>query len=310
MMSTLILECICPKGQDGSPCSHHACVVLAYGEKSCNFVATIAATARFKIARLGLGDGAVKDQAFYASIHQKTLHQQYQHESTVESTHEESHPQLDGTEWDLIRAGAIESETETDKKSPEDNLGDQDGKYLDLCERIDEMATALKDMVNCRDEQFTGGVSKLLTRFDKLSTPQSRPKLASAFHQFGWELSSTTASRAGQLRHGKQIAVQATAADRRRKGVTRGKHKQICGPPVKGLAENTAPGSGTGRQFLSSTRYLMPVRNRPRVEGYTHWRLTYCLDSRMLESGELSRNIHEYLLTSYAYLLYIYMLFV
>ena len=63
----------------------------------------------------GLGDSASQDPVFYASIHQESLDDQY---GTAEK--EKSKEQMrkgdmegltfEGTEWDLIRAGAVDTD--------------------------------------------------------------------------------------------------------------------------------------------------------------------------------------------------------
>lgn len=59
--------CTCERGQDGSPCVHQAAVVLNFGVESLNYIATLTATARLKIATIVLGSGAVKQLSFYTS---------------------------------------------------------------------------------------------------------------------------------------------------------------------------------------------------------------------------------------------------
>ena len=58
--------CTCTKGQDGSPCIHQAAIVVHFGDECVNYIATLSASSRLDIAKLALGDGAVKDPAFYA----------------------------------------------------------------------------------------------------------------------------------------------------------------------------------------------------------------------------------------------------
>ena len=95
------------------------------------------------------------------------------------------------------------------------------------------------------------GAVQDLRRFNKLSAPRSHSKLATTLHQFGWELGNTTTTQAGQIRYGKIIAVQATAAGRRK---TRGKGKEIAGCPLKGLNNlSNVPSSST------DSRYFMPT---------------------------------------------------
>ena len=85
-VNTHIGVCTCSQGHDGSPCSHQAAAVFNYGDESCNYIATITASSRLKIARLALGEGAVQDLAFYSSIHQKDLQQNYGAEKPTSAT--------------------------------------------------------------------------------------------------------------------------------------------------------------------------------------------------------------------------------
>ena len=65
-MNVHIGVCTCTKGQDGSPCIHQAAIVVHFGDECVNYIATLSASSRLDIAKLALGDGAVKDPAFYA----------------------------------------------------------------------------------------------------------------------------------------------------------------------------------------------------------------------------------------------------
>ena len=62
-------------------------------------------------------------------------------------------------------------------------------------------------MINSGDQQLSSGVSKFIARFDKLSATRMRPKLPSAFHQFGWEMGATTITQGGQLQHEKNFST-------------------------------------------------------------------------------------------------------
>ena len=79
--------------------------------------------------------------------------------------------------------------------------------------------------------------------------------MASAFHKFGWVFGGTVTRQAGALRHGRRIPVQATAAGRRRKILSRGKAKAQAGRPVKykGLVKRT--------KSKALSRYHLPIRN-------------------------------------------------
>lgn len=165
---------------------------------------------------------------------------------------EDNEPNFEGSEWDLIRADAWKEDSEI-----EDNQKSE--IKSELCKGIDVMAEKLKEIVQFDDPQITTGVSKFLRRFNKLSIPRSHSKLATALHQFGWELGNTTTTQAGQIRFGKRIAVQATAAGRRKKGKTKGNGKEIAGRPLKCLKNlSNVPSSST------DSRYCMPTRKEPK----------------------------------------------
>ena len=123
----------------------------------------------------------------------------------------------------MVRAGVVNTEEQT---------GQSSDRPQELCAKIDSVASRLKEMINSGDQQLSSGVTKFTTRFDKISTPRMRPKLTSAFHQFGWEMGATTITQGDQLRHGKIIAVQATATGRRAVK-SHGKRRQIPGHPGK-----------------------------------------------------------------------------
>jgi len=260
-VNTHIGVCTCSRGQDGSPCSHQAAVVFHYGDESCNYISTLSASARLKIAKLALGESSVQDPSFYSSIHQKALQEQYGNEMPTatecskEVASEGNELNFDGPEWDLIRAGARESDSE---------IIEDDGRLTEkdvheTCKKIDIMAETLKEMVQSNDPQLTTGVYKFLTRFNKLSTPRLHSRLATALHQFGWELGNKITTQAGQMRYGKRIAVQATAAGRRKQGKTRGKGKEIAGRPLKRLQDFPSQQSN-----YTCSRYQMPTRKEPK----------------------------------------------
>ena len=144
------------------------------------------------IAKLALGDGAVQDPVFCASIHRQSLDDQFGKEKSKEQMQkgDMEEPNFEGTEWDLIRAGAMEVDEQTGHNSDSDQT-------QELCDKIDGVTSTLKGMLQSGDPQLSSGVSKFIGRFDKLSAPRLRPKLASAFHQFGWEMGTTTITQGG-----------------------------------------------------------------------------------------------------------------
>ena len=63
--------CSCIGGQDRSPCSHQAAVAKLFGIYSINCVSTIYSTARQQLAVVALGNNAIQEGDFYASLHQQ-----------------------------------------------------------------------------------------------------------------------------------------------------------------------------------------------------------------------------------------------
>lgn len=258
-VNTHIGVCTCPQGVDGSACSHQAAIVLQFGDESCNYIATSSASARMEIAKLAIGNEAIEDPAFYASIHQKDLQAKYGKDRADSTTEELScadagdEPNFEGSAWNLIRAGARDS----------DDSEYEENEHLELCRKIDTMSEKLKKILASHDNpQLASGVHKFLNRFDKLAAPRSYAKLATSFHRFGLDtLGMSSSLQTGQLRYGKRIGVQATAAGRRRKGISRGKARSTSGRPKASSGSSFQPRSQPVRDL---SRFCMPMRNRPK----------------------------------------------
>ena len=105
--------CTCPQGRDGSPCSHQVGIVYNLGEESLNYICTLSAQARLQIAQLAVGDKAITNVSFYASLHQRALEERYKQAKKVSNSI--SQPDFAGTEWDLIRSGAHDVPTTFDQ---------------------------------------------------------------------------------------------------------------------------------------------------------------------------------------------------
>ena len=76
---------------------------------------------------------------------------------------------FEGTEWDLFRAGVVDIDEQTVQTTHQPK---------ELCTKIDNVASRLKEMINSGDQQLSSGVTKFIAKFDKLSTPRMRPKLS------------------------------------------------------------------------------------------------------------------------------------
>ena len=94
-------------------------------------------------------------------------------------------------------------------------------------------------------------------RYNKLCKV-STPQLTSALHRFGWVFGgSVTNMKGGQIRHGRRIAVQATAAGKIRCGIDRGSARDIPGKPAGGSA---------ALYNKENSRYILPTRHQSKGE--------------------------------------------
>ena len=218
----------CVRGRDGSPCLHQAAIVVHFGEYGLNFVASMSSVARQKLAQIALGDGAIKDPGFYTSLHQESMNDKQKEQQDTSD--------FSGTHWNLITSSDDVEQIPTSDTTPD---------VENMCEMIDFVAEDLKQRLKelPLDEQLFTGTKKFVERYKCYSSKKSNAMLASALHKFGWTFGGSVSSQKfGKLRHGKRIAIQATAAGRRRKGVKRGKAPITTGRP---------------------TNHSMPVRNEP-----------------------------------------------
>ena len=98
------------------------------------------------------------------------------------------------------------------------------------------LITIMKDLQQRLEKDTSGqGVEKFFQRYQQMTMLKfSNNRIASALNRFGWVFGgSITNVQGGILRRGRRIAVQATAAGRRRKTLSRGKAKVTAGRPVK-----------------------------------------------------------------------------
>lgn len=135
---------------------------------------------------------------------------------------------------------------------------------IDEKDTLDEEITAVfedmkKRLANDTSGQFKLGVKKFCQRYKMMSQQKfSDNRIASSFNKFGWVFGgSVTSVQGGLLRQGRRIAVQATAAGRRRKTLTRGKAKAPPGRPVKKEANIART-----KSELPVSRYHIPPRNQ------------------------------------------------
>ena len=160
----------------------------------------------------------------------------------------------------MVREGARD-DSERVEACEDTEEATQDSTALEkrmLDEEITSVMMDLKQRLE-RDtsDQLKLGVRKFCERY-KMMTKQnfSDNRIASALNRFGWVFGGTvTGVQGGLLRRGRRIAVQATAAGRRRKTLSRGKSKAPPGRPVKKEVQTIR----TSGDDLS--RYHIPPRN-------------------------------------------------
>ncbi len=127
----------------------------------------------------------MQSSAFYSSLHQK------QDElvcAKSSHTNKADNPDFSGTEWDLIRGLASESDqgdttTRTDAAFDVDKIAsDMEEIFADITVRIKENSVVAQ------------GMETFIKRYKEMSSRGkfSNAALASSFHRFGWVFGGTT----------------------------------------------------------------------------------------------------------------------
>ena len=238
--------CTCPQGQDGSPCSHQAAVVINFGSPSINCIPTMDPEGKRKLAYIAYGEDAIQDLSFYNTLSQgKCTSQEEIHKGSDSKTFEL--PDFSSSCWDHIRHGSTSDiDDNTTSNSPlEDNREE-------LCEKVDAIASDIKQRLMA-DDQFKLSAEKFTKTYQVLSNKPSNAHLISAFHKFGWCFGGTVTTRqGGVLRRGRRIPIQAKSAGRRRKTISRGKAVAIQG---------RAPAGALCKQrSASQDKYFLPIK--------------------------------------------------
>ena len=240
--------CSCTAGQDGSPCSHQAAIVRHFRVPSINCIPTLSPQTRQQLAVIAVGPKAVQDPSFYASLHQK---KQEDSVSPVKPNGPNS-PDFSGSVGDLIQFSAMDS----DPEQLHTTTGTATSFNTDeLVKLIEEFAQDITSRVQS-NTSVAQGMQTFLRRYKSLTESGKfhNARLSSALHRFGWVFGGTIRStQGGYLRRGRRIPVNAQAAGRRRKSVSRGNAKLPPGRP-KGLTLAQYPPS----------RYAMPNRKEAR----------------------------------------------
>ena len=149
--------------------------------------------------------------------------------------------------------------SDSDNATSSSTLQPQGAKNIgNMCAAIDSIAEDLKQKLQEDNDQLVFGAEKFISRYNKLK--HSLPLLTSALHRFGWTYGgSITSRKGGNLRHGRRIAVQATAGGKRRKGLSRGKARATPGKPLKGQSPAKKP-------LADDSQYFLPARREPKAK--------------------------------------------
>ena len=241
--------CSCIGGQDGSPCSHQAAVAKLFGIYSINCVSTISSTARQQLAVVALGNNAIQEGDFYASLHQ----QQEEKKLGVQCQRVDN----DGEDLKLLNAiTATDDHTAITGENDDMNSEDDDQIALtatsskaqdDILQQFQEFSEDITERI--KDTPIVADAMKTFLRRYKLLTKSGgflNARLSSALHRFGWVFGGTVSRKDhnGRFRRGRRIPVHVNpkAAGRRRgtTTTTRGKAVVLQGRP-KGMKMATFP---------------------------------------------------------------------
>lgn len=220
--------CSCIAGQDGSVCSHQAAIVKLFQIPSVNCIPSLSPTTRKILAEIAMGPKAIHDPKFYSSLHEKRYNDAMQDSSlAVQGSEEPDISDFSGTAWNLVRAGAMDSDSNSE---------------TDIKARASENTVVAQ------------GMKTFLRRYKNLTCGTfQNARLSSALHRFGWVFGGNIKrSQGGSMRRGRRIPVNAQSAGRRRKCISRGKAKLPPGRP-KGMKVAVYPPS----------RFQLPCRRQP-----------------------------------------------
>ena len=243
--------CSCKQGVDGAPCSHQAAVSKHFHVYSTNSVISLFPEKRKEFASIALGSKAEQDIGYYASIHQKAETKNNMDDITTESN---DFTDFSSNAWKVITEDAQDQDDNEVMTTIVKSTPDATAVTSDLTIIIEDLKQSLEQDTS---GQLKQGVQKFCQRYQQMSVQKfSNNRIASAFNRFGWVFGGNiTSIQGGILRRGRRIAVQASAAGRRRKTLSRGKAKVTPGRPVKN--EN----STRQTQGNDNAKYIIPTRN-------------------------------------------------
>ena len=244
--------CSCIGGQDGSPCSHQAAVAKLFGVYSVNCISTISSKARKQLATIALGDKAIQENHFFASLHQEE-------EEKIGCT--DSNTKDNGADgFELLTAitsldDQVAAAEDNSEEANNDDLSEVRTNKNEADDIVQQIQKFSQDITNrVRETPLVANAMKIfLRRYKTLTEPGKfvNVRLSSALHRFGWVFGGTVSRKDhnGHFRKGRRIPVNAKAAGRRKGSASRGKAIALQGRP-KGMKIATFPGSTLNLQTI------------------------------------------------------------
>ena len=247
--------CSCPQGINGAPCSHQAAISKYFHIYSINSIPTLFPERRRELATIALGKEAKTDLACYASIHQKA-------DEATRNAEESCLSDKFINAWKIVKEDAKDACNDEPNEEAQVLLETAEVPCADMPNALEvDLSSIFRDLrervSHDTSGQLQAGLQKFCNRYKQMCEQTfSNNRIASAFNKFGWVFGgNATSFQGGVLRRGRRIAVQATAAGRRRKTLSRGKSKAPSGRPLKSELQIKRTES------KEQNRYFIPPRN-------------------------------------------------
>ena len=242
----------CIGGQDGSPCSHQAAVAKLFGVYSVNCISTISSKARKQLATIALGDKAIQENQFYASLHQEEEEKIGCTDSNTKDNGADGLELLTAITSLDDQVAAAEDNSEEANNDDLSELRTDKNEADDIVQQIQKFSQDITNRI--RETPLLANAMKIfLRRYKTLTEPGKfvNACLSSALHRFGWVFGGTVSRKDhnGHFRRGRRIPVNAKAAGRCEGSASRGKAIALQGRP-KGMKIATFPGSTLNLQTI------------------------------------------------------------
>ena len=162
--------CTCPRGTDGSPCSHQAAVTKHYHYASCNSIPTLFPAKKRELAVIALGDKAVQDLSYYSSIHQKAEESSFETEMTIPT----KNANFSSSAWKMIKDEAIDTHKLIPENTAEEVISEAAEQSSSINDDLNFVFNDLKQQVaNSSGDQLLTVGSLLVLLFVPFSFKKS-----------------------------------------------------------------------------------------------------------------------------------------